>query len=550
MGQSKTCSACAGPFTPTERDAYFYRLFDVPAPRQCPRCRFQRRIAFRNERTIYRRACSLCAKNFISVYHPDAPYQVYCTSCFYSDNWDQYASGIDYDPQRSFFEQYYDLTLRAPKLGVQQANDLVNSDYTNHGAGLKDCYLTFACSGCEGCMFDNCVNGCVHVVDGLGVRDTELSYECVDCSGCYNLHFSQSCAHCTDSAFLYDCRSVNNCFMCANLRRGEYLVGNRQLSKLEYEQFRRGLDMGGAAALVEQRAAWTQMRAAAWQQALHIQQSENCLGDDVQQCKNCQEVFDLSASEDARFCVYGSTLKSCCDVYAGYPRSELAYECVATGSDSYHVLFSYLPWSASYIEYCINVVYAKHCFGSNQLHHSEYCILNKRYNPVDYEALRQRIISDMRARGEYGEFFPLQMSPFAYNETIAQDYYPITAAQAARANLLWRARDEGECRVQLIELPASIGETSDSILSHTLACVDCAKNYRIAREELKFYRRVNVPVPGRCPDCRHRARFALRRPRALYSRTCAECSAEVSSSLAPGRSERVLCEACFYGKVY
>jgi len=32
----------------------------------------------------------------------------------------------------------------------------------------------------------------------------------------------------------------------------------------------------------------------------------------------------------------------------------------------------------------------------------------------------------MISSGEWGEFFPIEMSPFGYNETIAQEYFPIT----------------------------------------------------------------------------------------------------------------------------
>jgi hypothetical protein len=28
--------------------------------------------------------------------------------------------------------------------------------------------------------------------------------------------------------------------------------------------------------------------------------------------------------------------------------------------------------------------------------------------------------------GEWGEFFPSSLSPFGYNETVAQEYYPLT----------------------------------------------------------------------------------------------------------------------------
>jgi hypothetical protein len=32
----------------------------------------------------------------------------------------------------------------------------------------------------------------------------------------------------------------------------------------------------------------------------------------------------------------------------------------------------------------------------------------------------------MRSTGEWGEFFPHELSPFGYDETVAQEYFPMT----------------------------------------------------------------------------------------------------------------------------
>jgi len=36
-----------------------------------------------------------------------------------------------------------------------------------------------------------------------------------------------------------------------------------------------------------------------------------------------------------------------------------------------------------------------------------------------------KIIEHMQKMGEWGEFFPSSLSPFGYNETVAEEYYPI-----------------------------------------------------------------------------------------------------------------------------
>ena len=37
----------------------------------------------------------------------------------------------------------------------------------------------------------------------------------------------------------------------------------------------------------------------------------------------------------------------------------------------------------------------------------------------------------MKSTGEWGEFFPHEMSPFGYNETVAQEYFPMTEDEVA-----------------------------------------------------------------------------------------------------------------------
>ena len=36
----------------------------------------------------------------------------------------------------------------------------------------------------------------------------------------------------------------------------------------------------------------------------------------------------------------------------------------------------------------------------------------------------------MKMTGEWGEFFPHEMSPFGYNETVAAEYFPLTRKEA------------------------------------------------------------------------------------------------------------------------
>src|SRR3989344_8201029 len=66
--EKKICQNCRGEFIIEPEDFSFYEKIGVPAPTFCPECRLVRRLAFRNERTLYRRACDLCKKEKVMMY--------------------------------------------------------------------------------------------------------------------------------------------------------------------------------------------------------------------------------------------------------------------------------------------------------------------------------------------------------------------------------------------------------------------------------------------------------------------------------------------------
>ncbi len=83
-------------------------------------------------------------------------------------------------------------------------------------------------------------------------------------------------------------------------------------------------------------------------------------------------------------------------------------------------------------------------------------------------------------------------------------------------------------------------------------CLECKKNYRIIVDELSFYKRMKIPIPRNCPECRHIKRFKARGPNKLWRRSCMNegCKNEFETSYAPDRSEIIYCEKCYQQEVY
>lgn len=80
----------------------------------------------------------------------------------------------------------------------------------------------------------------------------------------------------------------------------------------------------------------------------------------------------------------------------------------------------------------------------------------------------------MRKTGEWGQFFPIDHSPFPYNESVAQDYFPITKEEATAQGLWWREERDETTEVPRViragELPSKIEDVSDDILSCAVEC--------------------------------------------------------------------------------
>ncbi len=139
----------------------------------------------------------------------------------------------------------------------------------------------------------------------------------------------------------------------------------------------------------------------------------------------------------------------------------------------------------------------------------------------------------MKKTEEYGEFFPIKICPFGYNETLAMDAFPLTKEEAKKKGFKWH------------DPPAP--KLSDD--TNVTTC-SCEKNFKIIAQEIAFYKKLKIPTPEKCPLCRHNTRMAKRQPLKLWDRECAKCNTSVKSNYQPSRPEIIYCEACYLKDVY
>ena len=550
----KTCAQCDSGFEITESDLAFLheispifagKTYELPPPTYCPECRQQRRVAQANQLHLYKRKCDFTGKPIISNYHASDPYTVYGQDVWYSDKWDALTYGRDFDFSRPFFEQFKELCLAVPRPNLQTGFQYdENSDYTNYAGKNKNCYMIFDSDEDWDCYYSYSINGSKNCMDCYRVRKCELCYECVDCLQCYDSRFLQDCSNCSGSFFLKSCIGCRNCILCSNMVNKEYCIENKQVTKAQYEAVASQLRSTGA--IEKTRAHFETFKAKFPQKFMHGIQNENATGDYLTHCKNAHHCFDSSNLWDCRYVFQAfNPLKTAQDIQE-CGDAERLYECSCLGYNAYDLRFCMFTLADSaQLSYCMNCPHSKNCFACIGLQHKQYCIFNKQYTKDEYEALAGKVIDAMRKTGEWGEFYPVGFAMFPYNETIAQEQFPLTKKEATQRGYAWRDPDAREYRPQTVALPETIDTVTEKIEDEVLACRACKRNYKVIAQELALYRQLKTPVPPLCFYCRHTNRRMMRNPRTLYDRKCTKCQKEIRTTYAPDRPEIIYCESCY-----
>lgn len=556
-----TCSHCQTSFDVLPEDlAMLDQLSPVvggvklslPQPTYCPDCRLQRRMACVNQLNLYERKCDLTGASVISNIHSSSPYTVYRQEDWYSDKWNALDYGRDFDFSRPFFEQWNELLQVVPRPNLFTGYEFdENSQYTNHAGKNKDCYLIFDSDENRDCYYSYSVNSCVNCVDCFRSRKSELCYECVDCVRCHSSAYLQDCENCAESMFLKNCTGCKNCIMCSNLKNKQYYVENKQVIKEEFEKFRNML--GTYSTVQSAKKRFDKLKLEFPQKFRHGVQNEEVVGDYLVQCKNAYNCFDSEELWDCRYVYQGfMPLKNCMDIQE-CGEGELLYECSVAGYDISRCCFCHHTLAQmNDMIYCSLCNHSKNCFGCIGVQRKQYCILNKQYTKEEYEELVPKIVEHMRSTGEWGEFFPIGTSTYGYNESLAQDYYPLSKSEVETCGWKWfdKAEKKDQYMGPAVDIPDSIDDVTDDICKQILTCEATNKQYKIIPQELAFYKQLHVPIPHVSFFERYRNHLNMRNPRKLFDRNCDNCSVEIRTTYSPDRPEIVYCEECYLKEVY
>ena len=568
QSETKNCQNCKKDFIIEPDDFSFYEKIKVPPPTWCPECRMIRRMNYRNEGSLYKQDCALFKKSMISMYAPEYKYTVYCNDCFYSDKWNPIDYGKNYDFSKNFFEQLGELFKIIPRRTLYQ-DFAVNSEYTNQAVYIKNCYLCFGGHHYEDssyCAQNFYLKNCLDVDFS---HKNELCFESVHLVNCFKVRFGYYSENCMDSWLIYGCRNCSDCVSCTNLIGKTHCIFNKQYSKEEYKKKVKEMNLSD-------RESLEIIRKEFWKNSLNfprkyanIKNILNSTGDYLEQVRNCRYVFSITEGENINYSFYSSGgTKDNFDIdHVGIGSTE-SYE-FHSGFRNSRILFSSRVYDSHDVSYSDDVYNSENIFACAGLRKKSYCIFNKQYTKEEYDVLTEKIKKhmdempylDKKGRVfKYGEFFPFEIIPFAYNDSVVYEYFPLTKEEILEKRYRYKEPETKNYKPTILahQLPPILN-ADEKVLQEIIQCEHmghcnhkCTTAFRIVQNELNICKILEVPLPKLCPNCRHIERIGILNPPRLYDRKCMNkgCGNEFETSYAPDRPEIIYCEKCYQQEVY
>jgi len=335
----------------------------------------------------------------------------------------------------------------------------------------------------------------------MATRCHKCYYSC-NIFDCNKVFYSQNSTFCKNSYLLQNCDNCNFCFWCENLSQKSYCINNIQYSKEEYfdklEVLLENTDFEEEYYKSKQDSVkymfWYWNETVSWN---YIFNSSNAV--------SCYHVKNLT---DWKYCSYlssSSKISQDCYDYDYFGGAQRVYESITTWGNSDSMLFCSNSW-----EWGVNNFYSIMCYNCKNvfwciwLKRKEYCVFNKQYTKEEYEKIVPQIIEYMQQTWEWWEFFPIWMSPFWYNESIAQTYFPLNKRETRK---LWAKYSSYTAEIPKVEkviqshrLPKQVNKIPNDILNWAIECEETWRNFRITPQELNFYRKHNIAVPTKHPE--------------------------------------------------
>lgn len=548
---------------------------------------------FRNERHLYKNTSQKSGKSVIAMYPSESGVNVYDTPEFRESDFILPGKDVPTDIHEAT-KIFNDLLSSIPKQGrINDRNE--NAEYANYVGSSKNIYMSFIIYyESQDVYYSYAAIPGKDIMDCSYVTRVDLAYEGINLFDSYGIFFCLNINNSQNCYFSIDLDNCHHCLFCHNLRGKAYHIYNKEYTKEEFEQYFSQMKkhMKTHTGLQIYIVEYEQILASALYKHVNQINSQNCAGDALIGCNQSILVFDSHASNES-VNIWWWPFEKCLNMIwwcADYVVNSWRIGAGLEGESSSKILGCYNVYTSHNIITCQDLIGCSNMLLCCGLKNKEYCILNRQFSKEEREKTSKILIHQMKEAGTYWAPPVHTLSSFPYNDTTANDLFPIKSIVIGDQTTIVNPNGEGSVTIlqpdQFIsdaildlggeekieirrrtrdveinipenaatilakDIPDNIDDVQDDILDKIIICEISGRPFRIIAQELAFYRKHGMPIPHRHHDVRWHARKDKRTLRNLYVRTCDACSAEILSVYDSKATHKVYCEDCYNKEIY
>ncbi len=473
---------------------------------------------------------------------------MYDFNYYYSDNHDSSSFSIAYNESKTFFENFYELFKICPQPALMQNLTNIDSPFASYGSHMKNAYYCFGGMGTENTAYSMWAMKTRDSQDVLISLDCEKVYEAIFPEKSFNSNYVYFSKNILDSNLMYDCRNCSNCFGCVNLRNKSYCIENIQYTKEEYQEEIKKYNLEDKEVLLKSlETFWNLVR----ELPVRGSGNEHTVDSDgifLLHTNNVTSSVWSINGEHSRFIEFTMNIKDSYDVVIGANSNTLC-NTVVCGEESFKIKNSLFCRSSNDIEYSMNLRNCKYCFGCIGLRNKEYYIFNRPYSHDDYFIEVEKLKLIMNKEGVYGDFFPLYVSPYAYNASLAGLSGNIDEEKIKKegGRFIDIKTNSNLKTISVKDLNNSLDLITTNFNQHALIGHGTQRPYRIRQEDLDFYRRHHVYLPLHHPYDRFKQRLAIVNNFEIVEANCVLCNQKLLTM--HNNHQLIYCDSCFSKEV-
>ncbi|MDD5770355.1 MAG: hypothetical protein PHE25_05285 [Candidatus Gracilibacteria bacterium] len=322
---------------------------------------------------------------------------------------------LNYDFDITFFENFRKLIHTVDLRALVDYSGNENSEFADCIFGGKNVYLsTVVGINSENILYSAFSYVSIkNVFNSVLVTDnSENIYWSTMITNSFNIFYSKNISNSSNIWFSTNLIGCSNCIGCNLLENKSYCIGNKEYSKENFEKYKKEI-------LKEKNDFLKNYKLS--NHDFTNYGSVNVKGKGLFFCDNVENGYFFKRLKNGRNVLIGT----------GGSGVENYYDCIDVGSEAYDFygvtsagngnnlyMSSEVGWD-SYIYYSLDLESCSFCLGCIGLKNKSFCILNKQYSKEEWYELANKIFSQMEADGILGDFFPGELNPFYFNDTMA-----------------------------------------------------------------------------------------------------------------------------------